>query len=131
MSVGTRSPQDFPSRCPLCGATTDLEYSKPLGDTVCPNCGCLIWLSEQDLNRMRDMLSRRFEKPAESISVDSILRELGADSLDTVELVMELEEEFDISIPEEDAAKIRTVADAIRYLEELRRRERGESDEEE
>lgn len=45
----------------------------------------------------------------------------GADSLDTVELVMELEEEFDITIPDEDAVKIRTVVDAIRYIEKRRR----------
>ncbi len=49
----------------------------------------------------------------------------GADSLDTVELVMELEEEFDITIPDEDAVNIRTVADAIRYIE---KRHRGESE---
>jgi len=45
----------------------------------------------------------------------------GADSLDTVELVMELEEEFDITIPDEDAVNLRTVADAIRYIEKRRR----------
>src|SRR5687767_9446787 len=43
------------------------------------------------------------------------INDLGADSLDTVELVMELEEEFDISIPDEDAEKIATVGEAIKY----------------
>lgn len=43
--------------------------------------------------------------------------DLGADSLDTVELIMELEKEFDISIPDEDAEKIATVGDAISYVE--------------
>jgi len=42
---------------------------------------------------------------------------MGADSLDTVELVMDLEEEFNITIPEEDQEKLRTVQDAIDYLE--------------
>ncbi len=42
--------------------------------------------------------------------------DLGADSLDTVELIMEFEKEFDISIPDEDAEKIATVGDAIEYL---------------
>lgn len=44
--------------------------------------------------------------------------DLGADSLDIVELIMELEEEFGIEIPDEDAEKIRTVADAVKYIEE-------------
>ncbi|MFV1959565.1 MAG: acyl carrier protein [Planctomycetota bacterium] len=47
----------------------------------------------------------------------SFINDLGADSLDTVELVMELEDEFDLSIPDEEAEKIRTVGDAIRYIE--------------
>jgi acyl carrier protein len=42
--------------------------------------------------------------------------DLGADSLDTVELIMEFEKEFDISIPDEDAENIATVGDAITYL---------------
>lgn len=44
--------------------------------------------------------------------------DLGADSLDTVELIMELEKEFDITIPDEQAEKIATVGDAIAYVEE-------------
>ncbi len=46
----------------------------------------------------------------------SFTDDLGADSLDTVELVMALEEEFDIEIPDEDAEKIRTVGEAIEYI---------------
>ncbi|MDE6578128.1 MAG: acyl carrier protein [Muribaculaceae bacterium] len=45
-------------------------------------------------------------------------KDLGADSLDTVELIMEFEKEFGISIPDEDAEKITTVGDAISYIEE-------------
>ena len=48
----------------------------------------------------------------------SFVNDLGADSLDTVELVMALEEEFDIEIPDEDAEKIHTVQDAINYIQE-------------
>ena len=44
--------------------------------------------------------------------------DLGADSLDTVELVMALEEEFGIEIPDEDAEKLTTVGDALRYIDE-------------
>jgi acyl carrier protein len=43
--------------------------------------------------------------------------DLGADSLDTVELIMEFEKEFDISIPDEDAEKIATVGDAVTYIQ--------------
>ncbi|MFC1509534.1 acyl carrier protein [Candidatus Omnitrophota bacterium] len=48
----------------------------------------------------------------------SFIDDLGADSLDTVELVMALEEEFGVEIPDEDAEKITTVGDAIKYVEE-------------
>ena len=48
----------------------------------------------------------------------SFVNDLGADSLDTVELVMEFEEEFDITIPDEEAEKIQTVGQAIQYVEE-------------
>ncbi|MBI3272729.1 MAG: acyl carrier protein [Planctomycetes bacterium] len=46
----------------------------------------------------------------------SFINDLGADSLDTVELVMEIEDAFELSIPEEDADKIQTVGDAIKYI---------------
>jgi acyl carrier protein len=63
---------------------------------------------------------------AEQLGVDedqvtpeaSFMEDLGADSLDTVELVMALEEEFDIEISDEDAEKIQTVQDAIDYITE-------------
>lgn len=48
----------------------------------------------------------------------SFVDDLGADSLDIVELVMALEEEFDLEIPDEDAEKIRTVGDAVKYIQE-------------
>ena len=48
----------------------------------------------------------------------SFVDDLGADSLDIVELVMSMEEEFDIEIPDDDAEKIQTIGDAIAYLEE-------------
>ena len=48
----------------------------------------------------------------------SFIDDLGADSLDTVELVMALEEEFGIEIPDEDAEKMSTVGDAIKYIED-------------
>lgn len=54
---------------------------------------------------------------AEVTPTASFTNDLGADSLDTVELIMEFEKEFSISIPDEDAEKITTVGDAISYIE--------------
>ena len=48
----------------------------------------------------------------------SFINDLGADSLDTVELVMEFEDEFEISIPDEDAEKIQTVGAAVEYIDD-------------
>jgi acyl carrier protein len=48
----------------------------------------------------------------------SFMEDLGADSLDTVELVMAFEKEFDVDIPDEEAEKLRTVGDAMKYLHE-------------
>ena len=56
--------------------------------------------------------------PEQVIPEASFIDDLGADSLDTVELVMALEEEFDIEIPDEDAEKIGTVGQAIEYIEQ-------------
>ena len=57
-------------------------------------------------------------KPEEVTPVAKFIDDLGADSLDTVELVMALEEEFGIEIPDEEAEKLVTVGDATRYIEE-------------
>lgn len=51
-------------------------------------------------------------------SSTSFVNDLGADSLDTVELIMEMEEAFGISIPDEQAEKIQTIADAVKYIAE-------------
>ncbi|MEA3367759.1 MAG: acyl carrier protein [Planctomycetota bacterium] len=74
---------------------------------------------------MATIEERVAEIVAEQMGVDksqvtpetSFVNDLGADSLDTVELVMEFEDEFDISIPDEDAEKIQTVGQAIEYVE--------------
>ena len=57
-------------------------------------------------------------KPEEVQPQASFIDDLGADSLDTVELIMALEEEFSIEIPDEDAEKMTTVGDAVRYIDE-------------
>lgn len=75
---------------------------------------------------MPSVLDRVIEIVAEQLGVDkekitaetSFVNDLGADSLDTVELVMELEEEFDINIPDDAAEKIQTVGEAVKYIQE-------------
>ena len=57
-------------------------------------------------------------KPEEVTPNASFVDDLGADSLDTVELIMALEEEFNVEIPDEDAEKMKSVGDAIKYIEE-------------
>ena len=75
---------------------------------------------------MSDMIEKVKDIIVEELGVErekltdgaSFMEDLGADSLDTVELVMAFEKEFDIDIPDEDAEKLRTVGDAMNYLHE-------------
>ncbi len=68
--------------------------------------------------RVIDIVAEQLGVDKEKITVEtSFVNDLGADSLDTVELVMELEEEFDITIPDDAAEKIQTVGQAVQYIE--------------
>ncbi len=68
--------------------------------------------------RIKNLIVEELAVDPDEVTVEaSFIDDLGADSLDVVELVMALEEEFDIEIPDEDAEKIETVQDAIDYLE--------------
>lgn len=68
--------------------------------------------------RVKNLIVEELAVDPDEVTVDaSFIDDLGADSLDVVELVMALEEEFDLEIPDEDAEKIETVQDAIDYLE--------------
>ncbi len=69
-------------------------------------------------DRVIEIVSEQMGQPKEKLSEQtSFINDLGADSLDTVELVMEFEDEFDLNIPDEEAEKIQTVGDAIKYVE--------------
>ncbi|MHC4712258.1 MAG: acyl carrier protein [Planctomycetota bacterium] len=66
-----------------------------------------------------EIVSEQLGVSADQIKMEtSFVNDLGADSLDTVELVMEFEDEFDINIPDEDAEKIQTVGEAVKYIKE-------------
>lgn len=65
------------------------------------------------------IVSEQLGVPKEEVTRESsFVDDLKADSLDVVELVMEFEDEFEVTIPDEDYEKIRTVGDAIKYIEE-------------
>jgi acyl carrier protein len=69
--------------------------------------------------RVRKVVVQQLEVAEEEVTPQaSFVDDLGADSLDVVELVMGFEEEFDITIPDEDAEKIATVGDAVSYIDE-------------
>ena len=69
--------------------------------------------------RVKNIIVEQLGVDADQVSPEaSFVEDLGADSLDTVELVMAFEEEFDIEIPDEDAEKMATVGNAVSYLAE-------------
>ena len=67
--------------------------------------------------KVKDIIEKELGVEREKLTDEaSFIEDLGADSLDIVELVMAMEEEFEVEIPDEDAEKLRTVGDAITYL---------------
>ena len=76
-------------------------------------------MSESIEARIREIIINELGVESELVTDDaSFVEDLGADSLDTVELVMAFEEEFKLDIPDEDAEKMRTVGDAMRFVNE-------------
>ena len=72
-------------------------------------------------DKVREALAKQFELDPESITLDTnLIDDLGADSLDVVELIMSLEDEFGVTISDEAAAQIYTVGRIVDYLENLR-----------
>ena len=70
-------------------------------------------------SKVKDIIINELGVEAEKVTPEaSFVEDLGADSLDTVELVMAFEEEFGIEIPDEDAEKLQTVGDAIDYIKQ-------------
>ena len=69
--------------------------------------------------KIRAIICDQFELEEDAVTLDSVLLEdLGADSLDLVDLVMTFEDEFDMEISDEDLENIKTVGDVVRFIEE-------------
>jgi acyl carrier protein len=76
-------------------------------------------VAESVFDRVKRIIIDQLGVNEDQVTLDaSFIDDLGADSLDTVELVMAFEEEFGIEIPDEDAEKILTIGDAVNYIEE-------------
>lgn len=69
--------------------------------------------------RIRELLAEQLELDADQITMDSdIMEDFDADSLDVVDMIMALEDEYEIEIPDEDVENFRTVGDVVRYVED-------------
>lgn len=69
--------------------------------------------------KLRTILSQQFDVEKDTIKPETnIMEDLGADSLDVVDMLMSLEDEFDVEIPDEQIEKMRTVAEVVAYIEE-------------
>lgn len=68
--------------------------------------------------KIRDILAKQLKIDKSEITMESnIVEDLGADSLDMIELIMAIEEEYDFEVPDDDVMGIKTVADAVEYIE--------------
>lgn len=73
-------------------------------------------------DQVKELISRQLNKPVSEITDNKeVVKDLGADSLDVVEMLMNLEEECGITISEEDAVKIKTVGDIIALIEKVKK----------
>ena len=135
-TIASRTPEGEPNRCPVCDAKVCIEPSRPGGDAPCPNCGVLLWflptsegVSIYETESVALMRERLAALMYDNLGINkeqvnwqtSFIEDVGSDSLDIVELMMEIEEEFEITIPPDEAEKIRTVGDAMDAIMRYRR----------
>jgi len=71
-----------------------------------------------ELVRIKSLVAEQLGVDEQDLKLETTFDDLNADSLDVVELIMALEEEFDMEIPDEDAEKIKTIGDAVEYIKE-------------
>ncbi len=129
--MSRRASDKLPGRCPACEAAVPLEAAQRYGEAMCPRCGKRLWFARQhngvwlhDADRAAAIRERVRSIVAHNLGIESsavkdsttFIEDVGADTLDIVEFVMELEEEFKISIPDEHAERIMSVGDLVDYL---------------
>jgi len=72
--------------------------------------------------RILELVAEKLNKKVTDIKMESrLVEDLGADSLDIVELIMEFEDEFEISLPDEEVAKMKTIGDAVKYIQSIKK----------
>lgn len=71
--------------------------------------------------KIKELIAKQLNKPVSEITDEKeIVKDLGADSLDVMEMLMNLEEEFNITVPEDDAMGIKTVGDIVKLIENIK-----------
>ena len=80
----------------------------------------MAFTKEDTQNKVIDIISEKLSMPKNTVKTESTFKDLGADSLDIVEIIMSFEETFGIEINDDDAEKIKTVEDAINMITEVR-----------
>ena len=134
-SISSRTPEGTPGLCPVCESVVCIEPSALTGDAPCPHCGSLLWFvnvpprarcyRQEDVPPDRrlmvmaalELIYARLNAGVPGEAGGGSLRgELGMDSLDLVELVMDLEEELGVAFPDDVAARFRTLGDLVDYL---------------
>lgn len=116
MNVSSRTPEGVPNHCPLCRAEICIEPAEPTGDAPCPRCGSLLWFVAWDAQRFwyeRGALPAELRGRLETLMAKW---EPGADSLDRIEFIMELEDALNLSIPDRIAERFSSPDDLIRWL---------------
>lgn len=105
--MSSRTPEGEPNVCPVCGAIVTIEPSTAFGDAPCPGCGTLLWFASTE-HGLRLFDAELVEQVRQAITAafgpDSWISDV--DSLDMVELVMELEEEIDPEIRRRNPAML-------------------------
>lgn len=72
--------------------------------------------------KIKELVADKLNKKVEEIKLESrLVEDLGADSLDVVELVMAFEDDFGISLPDEDVANMKTIGDVVKYINNLKK----------
>jgi acyl carrier protein len=99
-----------------------IEFSDPGDDAVCPGCGAHLLLAQMIVDRFRRKLAEQFGIDEDQFPDLLSMNELGADSLDTVELVMELEGDFDYDLPIDEELRINTIREAVKMLSRHRKK---------